>query len=104
MRRISIALALLLAGVSASAQTTSSNPKTTLLMAARLLDVRNGKLVENAAVLIEGDKIKEVGGASSVRAHAPKDATVINLGNATLIPGLIDCHAHLLTSGTTIYP
>src|SRR5262249_61298320 len=69
-----------------------------------MLDVRAGKYVENAGVLIENDRIKAAGAIAGVQAQAPKGATVIDLGSATLLPGLIDCHAHLLTSGTGISP
>lgn len=85
-------------------QTTPSNSKVTLLRATRMLDVRAGKYVENAGVLIENDRIKAAGAIAGVQAQAPKGATVIDLGSATLLPGLIDCHAHLLTSGTGISP
>ena len=67
-------------------------PQTTLIKAAHLLDPRTGHLLSPAAVLIENDKIKEVGPPATVHAG---DKT-IDLGNATLLPGLIDSHAHLL--------
>jgi imidazolonepropionase-like amidohydrolase len=76
--------------------------KAILLKAGRMLDVRTGKYVANAAVLVENDKIKEAGPLSQIQAHAPKNAQIINLGTATLLPGLVDCHAHLLISGTSI--
>jgi imidazolonepropionase-like amidohydrolase len=46
--------------------------------------------------LIEGDRIKEVGRAVDVASHAPKDVVVLDLGPATILPGLIDCHTHLM--------
>ena len=67
-----------------------------LVKAARILDVSAGRYIENAAVLIEGERIKEVGPAAQVQAHAPKSAQIIDLSSATLLPGLIDCHTHLL--------
>ncbi len=70
--------------------------KITLLKAGRLLDVRAGKYLVDQGVLIEGERIQEVGPFAQVRAHAPKDAVVIDLGGAAVLPGLIDCHAHLL--------
>jgi imidazolonepropionase-like amidohydrolase len=66
-----------------------------LIKAGRLLDVRKGTYLENAAIWIEGDRIKEVGAASEVRAHAPA-AQVIDLGHSTVLPGLIDCHTHIM--------
>jgi len=103
-RKIFAVAMLLLAYAALSGQAASPHPNVTLLKAARLLDVRAGKYIQSAGVLIEGNKIKEVGPIAAVQSHAPKDATVIDLGNATILPGLIDCHAHLLTSGTSIFP
>jgi imidazolonepropionase-like amidohydrolase len=64
-----------------------------LLRARRLLDPRSGKVLSPAAVLIEGDKIKQIGISSQV--PAPVGAEIIDLGTATLLPGLIDGHTHL---------
>src|SRR5579872_1840443 len=68
----------------------------TLIKAARLLDVRKGAYIENAAILVDGERIKEVGLASDIQAHAPKVAKIIDLGSATVLPGLIDCHTHMM--------
>ncbi len=78
--------------------------RTTLLKARRLLDVRAGKVLVNQGVLIENDRIKEVGPLGEVQAHAAKNATIIDLGNATVLPGLIDCHAHLLDAMPPMEP
>src|SRR5437899_12971046 len=67
----------------------------TQLKAGRLLDPRTGNLLSPAAVLIEDNKIKEVGSPSQLQARAAADAKIIDLGNATLLPGLIDSHTHL---------
>jgi imidazolonepropionase-like amidohydrolase len=67
-----------------------------VVKAAKLLDVRKGTYIENAAMWIEGERIKEVGPASDIQSHAPKNAKVIDLGRATVLPGLIDCHTHIL--------
>jgi len=71
-------------------------PASTLVKAARLLDVRKGAYIENAALWIEGDRIKEVGRASDVQPHVPRNAKVLDLGRATVLPGLIDCHTHIM--------
>jgi len=62
-----------------------------LIKAGRLLDPRSGNTISPAAVRIEGDKIKEVGSKLSAAG-----ASIIDLGGATLMPGLIESHAHLL--------
>jgi imidazolonepropionase-like amidohydrolase len=67
-----------------------------VLKAARILDVRKGNYIENAAIWIDGERVKEIGRAGDVQAHAPKDAKVIDLGHATVLPGLIDCHTHIM--------
>jgi imidazolonepropionase-like amidohydrolase len=67
-----------------------------LVKAGKLLDVRKGSYIENAGIWIEGDRIKEVGRLSEVQSHAPKEAKVIDLGRATILPGLIDCHTHIM--------
>src|SRR5579862_1209398 len=75
----------------ASAQTAPAASHPIVLHAARLLDVKAGKIVKPGEVLVQGDHIVEVG--SSVK-H-PEDAEVIDLGDRTLLPGLIDAHVHL---------
>jgi imidazolonepropionase-like amidohydrolase len=63
---------------------------------ARFLDVRSGTYVNGAALYVEGERIKSAGPASSVLKEVPPGAQVLDLGNATLLPGLIDCHTHLM--------
>ena len=62
-----------------------------LIKAHRLIDPRSGNVISPAAVRIEGDKIKEVGPGASAAG-----ATIVDLGSATLMPGMIDSHTHLL--------
>ena len=62
------------------------------LRAAQYLDVKAGALRKNAIVLINGDHIAAIGPEVAI----PNGATVIDLGPATILPGLIDCHTHLL--------
>jgi imidazolonepropionase-like amidohydrolase len=62
-----------------------------LLHAARLLDVTTGKLIAPGEVLVEGERIVAVGTALARGARIP----VVDLGDATLLPGLIDAHVHL---------
>ncbi len=74
----------------ASAQ---QSAKRTIVRAGKLLDVKSGKLQTNQAVVIEGDKIVSVGPASEIKTSSTD--TVIDLSNATVLPGLIDAHTHL---------
>ena len=61
------------------------------IRAARMIDVRSGRVTGPAMVLIAGDRIAAVGPDLAI----PRDARVIDLGSATLLPGLIDAHVHL---------
>jgi len=76
--------------------TAQSSESFTLIKAQRLLDPKTGNVLSPAAVLIENGKIKEVGAPSQVQSHVPADAKTIDLGTATLLPGLVDSHTHLL--------
>ena len=62
-----------------------------VLHAARLLEIETGKIVTPGEVLVEGDRIREVG----TGVKRPAGAQVIDLGDTTLMPGLIDAHIHL---------
>ncbi|MBV9612820.1 MAG: amidohydrolase family protein [Acidobacteriaceae bacterium] len=73
-----------------SAQPQSPAPRAYVLRG-RLLDLDSGRLIAPGEILVRGDRIAAVG--SSV-AHPP-EAEVIDLGNRTLLPGLIDAHVHL---------
>ena len=66
------------------------------MKAGKLLDIRRGTYIEGGAIWIEGDRIKEVGRIAEVQGHVPKDARVIDLSRTTVLPGLIDCHTHLM--------
>jgi imidazolonepropionase-like amidohydrolase len=93
IRLTSLGLLSLLA-FSAAQVAAQSPAAATLLKAGRLLDPRTGDVLAPAAVLIEGNKIKEVGSPAQI--GAPAGAKIVDLGNATLLPGLIDGHTHLL--------
>jgi imidazolonepropionase-like amidohydrolase len=73
------------------AQSADSSPKPIALKAAHLFDAVSGKLLDNGVIVISGETIKSVGSGIDV----PSDAKVIDLGNATLMPGFIDAHVHL---------
>lgn len=69
----------------------ASEPATTVVHAGHLLDVKTGKMLDNVTVIIKGDRIASVAASGA----SPKGVQVIELPNATLLPGLIDAHTHL---------
>jgi imidazolonepropionase-like amidohydrolase len=81
----------LLCAVVTSAQSQTEAANSIVLHAARLLDVASGRIVKPGEVLVQGERIVEVG---SKVAH-PQGAEIIDLGDRTLLPGLIDAHVHL---------
>ena len=89
---LSIAILLFLSSSPVLAQAAPPASKhSVVLHAARLLDIESGKMTTPGEVLVQDDRIVEVG--SSVK--RPQGAEVIDLGDTTLLPGLIDVHVHL---------
>lgn len=72
-----------------------SQPPLLLVKAGRLLDVRTGQTQQRAALLVRGERIEEVGPAAFIAARAPAETPVLDLGDFTVLPGLIDAHTHL---------
>ena len=101
MTRLRIAVCLLAATFAASTVSTRlaraqgaappAAPKRTAIKAAHLIEPRTGKRIDNAVIVVEGDKILSVSSGGAI----PTGATVIDLGDVTLLPGLIDVHTHL---------
>jgi len=68
-----------------------TQPQVIVLHAARMFDVESGKIVGPGEVLIQGERIAEAG----PKVNHPAGAEVMDLGDVTLMPGLIDAHVHL---------
>jgi imidazolonepropionase-like amidohydrolase len=76
----------------------SRTPATVAIRAGRLFDSNTGNLLANQVVIIQGDRITNVGPADQVK--IPPGAQVIDLSQATVLPGLIDGHTHVENSLT----
>lgn len=73
------------------------NPtQVTVIRAGTLIDPRAESPLHNQVIVIRGDKVESVGAAAS---RIPPGATVIDLSHATVLPGLADCHTHILLQG-----
>jgi imidazolonepropionase-like amidohydrolase len=72
--------------------------QTTVVRAQRMLDVRSGRIVSPAVVVVTGGMIEAVNPASP-----PPDAAAIDLGDVTLLPGFIDMHVHILLRDAASY-
>jgi imidazolonepropionase-like amidohydrolase len=88
MKRIGLVLLLVIA-----ASLFAADAPTTYILAARLIDGRGGAVVSPGTITVQGNKIVAIGG------KAPDGANIIDLGDATLLPGLIDAHVHVLLQG-----
>lgn len=77
----------------AQPQTDSKLP--VFIRAGKLVDVRSGKVLTDQLIRIDGDRIVEVGTFTALSARVPAGVKVIDLSQATVLPGLIDCHTHL---------
>jgi imidazolonepropionase-like amidohydrolase len=87
-----ISLLLLLATVAGNAASQPQPPGHPIVLhAARLLDIKTGRMLKPGEILVQGERIVEVG--NSVK-H-PLGTEVVDLGDRTLLPGLIDAHIHL---------
>jgi len=91
-RKVAIAAALLsFGGYIAAAQPPENTTNPIVLRAARLLDIEAGRVITPGEILVEGEHIAEAG----TRVTHPPHAEVLDLGDRTLMPGLIDAHVHL---------
>jgi imidazolonepropionase-like amidohydrolase len=75
--------------------TTQAQPQHVVIHAGHLLDVKSGKMLENVTVVIDGDKVTSVSSGGGSQSNSQAAGRLINLPDATLLPGLIDAHTHL---------
>jgi len=86
---------LLLSGAVLAQERSSAAPKRIAIRAARLIDGNSDVPIANAMILVEGDKIASITPGGS----APAGVEVIDLSKATVLPGFVDAHTHVLLQG-----
>jgi imidazolonepropionase-like amidohydrolase len=71
--------------------------QTIVIKAGRMFDARSGTMLNNQVIVVRGDRILDAGPNAAI----PAGARVIDLGSATVLPGMIDAHVHVNTGGET---
>jgi imidazolonepropionase-like amidohydrolase len=94
-------LFLLASASAATGQSTTATPPsiTYIIRAAHMIDGKSDAVQSDVAVVVEGDHIVAAGPRSQIEPKIPAGARTIDLGSATILPGLIDNHTHILLQG-----
>ncbi len=98
MKNSICSIVVLLLSLTAIAQSSpEATPQVTVIRAGTLIDPRANEPKHNQVIVIRGDKIDSIGDAAAVQ--VPAGAKVIDLSNATVLPGLIESHTHIFLQG-----
>src|SRR6202142_3318494 len=97
MKRLGILAFMIssMAWVCAAQTAKSTAPAEIAIHAGKVLDVRTGNYLSDQTIWIEGDRIKAIRKTAEISSQLPAGTKMIDLSNATVLPGLIDCHTHL---------
>lgn len=100
MLRVSLVLLLAYAHPAMGQNPTPVRPPTSyVIRAAHMIDGKSDAVQNDVAVVVEGDRVTAVGPRSQIASRIPAGAQTIDLGGATILPGLIDNHTHVLLQG-----
>ena len=89
--------AVLPAGAQLAGKYLAPRDQVVAIRAGRLFDSRSGAMLTSQVVIVRGDRIVDVGPGLAI----PAGAGLIDLSNATVMPGMIDAHVHINTGGDT---
>ena len=100
MRHFFVGALTLVLGMTGAVTEGADLPAPTYVHAGKLLDVRFGKMLNDQVIVIRGDRIERFAAAGDVQ--IPAGATIVDLTHATVLPGLIDCHTHIMLADTDV--